>query len=229
MQIAVQIMDKPLQFGIRHLLGVMFAVALLSALIAPWVRGWSAGQWLKLGTQTGVMAAAFLLFFGSHVWLRRRMLHRLGTAHFQATSRTWGNTLWQPADAYTKLAFATLILFMLTAISMFGGKVESPMFYGICGGILGAIGVAEVLDPPNRMLIGENGVTIGNRRFLAWDQLSCSYQPLGEPAPILLKAPGWAFIVQAPAASEPLLAEFLQSRTRSWENPLPRRTHRTML
>jgi hypothetical protein len=215
---------KPIQFGIRHLLGAMFAVALLSALIAPWVRGWSAGQWLTLAAQTGVVVVSFAVCLAGSAWSRQAVGRRLGEEYFRVTARTWGSNPWSPASAYAMIAFATFMLLLLTASTVLtGGKIGTPYMQGIYAGVFGAMGVTQLQYPPDQMLVGDRGVALGGWRFIPWDQLWYSYEPGGRPAPLLLKTPGWAFALSASGAIEGPLALFLSQRAKVWENPPPRR------
>ena len=212
--------QRPLQFGIRHLLGAMFAVALVSALIAPWVRGWSAGQWLTLATQTGIVAISFAICLAGNAQSRRLLRRRLGQEHFRVTARTWGSTTWSPATAYAMIAFATLMLLLLTASTIVtGGKIGTPYMQGIYAGVFGAMGVTQLQYPPDQMLVGECGVALGGWRFIPWDQLWYSYEPGGRPVPLLVKTTGWAFAVSTSDAIERPLANFVSGRARVWAKP----------
>jgi hypothetical protein len=211
---------KPFQFGIRHLLGAMFAVALVSALIAPWVRGWSAGQWLMLGTQTAVVVVSFAACLAGCAWSRLAALRRLGEQHFRVTARTWGSNAWSPASAYAMIAFATFMLFLLTVSTLStGGKIGTPFTQGVYAGLFAAVGVTQLQYPPDQMLVGEAGVVLGGWRFIPWDQLWYSYEPGGQPVPLLLKTAGWAFALTTSAAIERSLADYVSQRARVWANP----------
>jgi hypothetical protein len=217
--------QRPLQFGIRHLLGAMFAVALASALIGPWVRGWSAGQWLVLSAQTGMEALIFALCMGGHVLLRRATSNPLGEIHFRVPAQIEGSGPWNPVNAYVLLGLATIVLVLLTASTIMAeGKLEGPgpFFYGAFAGVFGAMGVTQLWHPSNEVLIGDRGVAIAGR-FLPWDQLWCAYAPGQGSAPLFLKTDGWAFAVFPDAETEPPLAEFLRQRARPWHIPPPRR------
>lgn len=212
--------SRPVQFGIRHLLGAMFAAALLSALIAPWVRGWSAGQWLSLAAQTAVVGVTFAICLAGSAWSRQAARRRMGAEHFRVTARTWGSTAWSPASAYAMIAFATFMLLLLAGSTIFTGAKVGPLYMqGIYAGVFAAMGLSQLQYPPDQMLVGEGGVVIGLCRFIPWDRLSYSYRPTGRPVPLLLKTPGWAFALGTSGEIEPPLAEFLKQRAKVWENP----------
>jgi hypothetical protein len=69
------------------------------------------------------------------------------------------------------------------------------------------------------MLVGEAGVVLGGWRFIPWDQLWYSYEPGGQPVPLLLKTAGWAFALTTSAAIEQPLADYVNQRARVWANP----------
>lgn len=211
---------KPFQFGIRHLLGAMFVVALLSALIAPWVRGWSAQQWLTLAMQTGIVVVTFAIGLAANASSRHAVKRRLGTERFRVTARTWGATRWSPTSAYAMIAFATFMLLLLTASTIVtGGKIGTPYMQGIYAGVFGAMGITQLQYPPDEMLIGESGVALGGWRFIPWDQLWYSYEPGGRPVPLLLKTSGWAFALSTSEDIEQPLAGFLRQRAKVWVKP----------
>src|SRR5688500_4214214 len=217
--------DKPLQFGIRHVLGVMLLVAFLSALVAPWVRGWSAGQWLTLGLQSGCIFGSFALGIGFQEWARNRKRRSLGELRFEVKCRIWGQSGWSPATASTTLLLAVIIIVFLMAGTVLSGSGRD--FYDLLPqnvfvGLMAAAGAGQLRFPPDRMLIGQHGVRT-SEKILSWDVLWCSYAPEEPPAPILLKTPGRAYLVYPPADVEAAVGEYLQQRVQRWENPAPRR------
>jgi hypothetical protein len=216
--------DKPLQFGIRHLLGVMFVVSLVAALIAPWVRGWSAGQWLVLGTQTAVVAGTFLLYVGSSFWMRRIILRQLGAERFRVKCQTWGQGAWRPRNAYNMLAFASFMLILFTAATIASGARDvSPGLQGFYAGIFAGMGVTQLLSPPDVMVIGERGLMMEGWRFVPWKGLRYAFQPEHRPVSFFLKSTIWAFELTVPEELEQPLDEFLRVRAEPWTNPPARR------
>ena len=154
--LAMPTTDKPLQFGIRHLLGAMFVVSLAAALIAPWVRGWSASQWLVLGTQTAVVAGTFLAYVGSSRWMRQMSRRQMGAERFRVQYQMWGGNAWRPGNAYYMLAFATLMLILFTAATIVtGARDSSPWLQGFYAGLFAGIGVTQLHSPPDVIVIGE--------------------------------------------------------------------------
>lgn len=203
----------------------MFVVALLSALIAPWVRGWSAGQWLALATQTGLVAVVFAACLAGSAWSRRNIARQLGEAHFRVTARTWGAQAWTPASAFAMIGFATFMLLLLAASTIVTqGRIGTPYLQSVYAGVFAAMGFTQIQYPPDLMYVGERGVAVGSR-FIPWDQLWCSYQPGSGRAPLFLKTAGWAFEVFADREAEEVLAHFLQQRAKAWPNP-PQRSRK---
>ena len=210
---------KPFQFGIRHLLGAMFAVALVSALIAPWVRGWSAGQWLSLAGQMAAVVLVSGVVFSLHEWMRRTIRLRVGSVLFRATAQTWGQSRWSPTSAYVLLTLATLTLLLLTAVAIVSPEPLGLLLtQGAYVGALVAIVVGQIRHPSNELIVGERGVAVGySFRVLTWETLHCSYEPRGLPGRLLLGTTGWTFEVCAPAEIEQPLAEFIQQRAKPWK------------
>ena len=216
--------EKPIQFGIRHLLAAMFAVALLAALIAPWVRGWGAQQWLNLGIQAAVVAATFGLYIGGNHWTRQAARRQMGQVHFRIGARTWGQRAWRPGNAYVTLAFATFMLFLYAAVTITSGARDTgPFMQGIYAGLFAAMGVTQLCYPPDEMLLGERGMAMSGWQFIPWERAAFAHQPDHPTAPIFVKTTGWAFeLLVSPELEQPV-ADFLRDRVKPWPHPPQRR------
>ena len=212
--------EKPIQFGIRHLLAAMFAVALLAALIAPWVRGWGAGQWLGLVAQTGLALATFVLGGMICVSLRRACTARVGQVRFRVLVRIEGSDRWNPVNAYVLIGMATIMLVLIAGSSIVTeGRPNQLLFYGAFVGVFGAVGLTQLWVPPNKAVVGDRGVAVAGC-FFSWSQLLWAIQP-GRMPVLLLKTPGWSFELFPDAETDKPLAAFLQGRTRPWDEVVP--------
>ena len=198
----------------------MFAVALVSALIAPWVRGWSAGQWLSLAAQTGIQLGIFALCVAIHARQRMAMSECLGEIHFRVPVRLEGANEWTPLNAFVLLGFATIVLGVLTAATIMadGHFVGFFFMHGPIAGLSGALGLTQLMHPQKEALIGENGVAVVGR-FIRWDRLWPASKTCAGSAPFLIKTDGWAFALFPDHQLQPLLADFLRLWLKPWNQP----------
>ena len=222
-------MDPPeprrFQFGIRHLLLAMLIVAALSALIAPWARQFSSGQWVWMGIHAVLAVGTFVTALWLGVLSRRDMERRVGAIQWRVGIRTWGNLATGWFHGFFLIAAATLFLVLLTAMaatqSERRGAKRLEIFQAIYAGWFASVGVLRLRYPVDQMLIGATGVYDG-QRFISWDKLWCSCEPGALPVPLLVKTTGWAHELHVPAEIEKQVAEYLLARARPWPNP-PRR------
>jgi hypothetical protein len=210
----MQIIDKPLQFGIRHLLGAMFVVSLVAALIAPWVRAWSAQQWLILGIETGLEVLTFAIYVQGHVWLRNTWRGRLGEIFFRVPVRIEGSDLWNPVNAYVSIVLATIMLTVVTASTIIAkGDFGEFFIYGPIAGFCAAMGLTQLWHPPKEAFVGEHGIALVGR-FIPWDKLWCGPKTCTGSTPPLLRTAGWTFELFPDGDIVRPLADYVQRRTK---------------
>jgi hypothetical protein len=214
--------SNPAQFRLRHLLMVMLVSAIVSAVLAPWIRDLTRGQWLRLAVSLGLTVVAFASVSLLHAKLYLRARRQLGTIVWEVTGACRGPGKGVRILPYYFLAIAALMAFVLSAFSV---AVTSQEMTGIVlllsfqVGSSAAMGIQWLRCPLNIVLLGENGFVFSTT-FTPWDKVWCSWERGGKPTPLLLKTSGWAvYELDVSADYEESVGKYRQSRARRWENP----------
>jgi hypothetical protein len=214
--------SNPLQFHLRHLLAATVVIAIASALLAPWVRDFSRGQWLRLGLTVFLALAGFGAMLLLHVNLYFRRRRSLGAIRWDLRGTWRGQTAWRCLMPYVPLALAAIMAIALAWIESIR-RAQSPfdafgLVYSLNIGMMLASGVFLLRCPMDRALLGENGVFV-SAYFFPWDDLGFSWEKGAKPTSIALTTATMAkYDLEVPPHLEESVALFLESRARLREN-----------